>query len=143
MKTTDTPVKVSRQFQQPMTKVWQAITLHEEMLQWFFENIPEFKAEKGFSTAFSVVSENRTFTHLWKVVDVKPEKLISYTWSYEEYPGNSLLTMKLTPSQGGTQLTLTHETTADFPDGIPEFERESCLGGWRYFINERLSAYLT
>ncbi len=30
----------------------------------------------------------------------------------------------------------------DFPDDVPEFERESCLGGRQYFIGQALKAYL-
>jgi hypothetical protein len=37
---------------------------------------------------------------------------------------------------------LTVEVLEDFPDDIPEFRRESCIGGWNYFINHRLKEYL-
>jgi len=39
-------------------------------------------------------------------------------------------------------LTLTTQITEDFDDSIPEFKRESCIGGWNYFLKERLFNYL-
>lgn len=98
--------------------------------------------KKGFTTAFAVCSETRTFTHIWEVLEVIAEKRISYSWKYKEYPGAAVLTMEISPAQQGTQLTVTHRTTSDFPDEVPEFKRESCLEGWKYFISERLKAYL-
>jgi hypothetical protein len=35
------------------------------------------------------------------------------------------------------------EVVEDFPDDIPEFDRESCQSGWNYLISESLSSYLT
>lgn len=143
LKKNDTPVQVSQYFDQPVQKVWRAITRHEEMTGWYFENIPAFIPEPGFSTSFLVTSGTRNFTHRWKINEVNPGRSISYSWSYLEYPGDSLLTMQLRELHGGTQLTVIHKITEDFPEGIPEFERESCLAGWNYFIKERLQAHLS
>ncbi len=133
---------VTQFFDHDPASVWGVITLHEHLVKWYFEQLPGFEAKKGFQTSFAVRSEERTFTHIWEVTEVVPEKRISYSWSYKEYSGNSLLTMNLDRQDAGTLLTLTHRTLEDFPDGIPEFKRESCLGGWRYFINDRLKNYL-
>lgn len=37
---------------------------------------------------------------------------------------------------------VTNEGLESFPPHIPEFKRESCEGGWTYFINQRLKEYL-
>jgi hypothetical protein len=29
-----------------------------------------------------------------------------------------------------------------FPDDIPEFRRDSCIGGWEYLIQKSLKEYL-
>ena len=62
-------------------------------------------------------------------------------WKYENCKGNSYVTFELLPHNNGTLFTVTTKVAEDFPDDIPEFERESCLGGWNYFIKERLVAY--
>lgn len=35
-----------------------------------------------------------------------------------------------------------NEGLESFPQHIPEFKRETCEGGWTYFINQRLKEYL-
>lgn len=124
-------------------KVWKAITDVEEMRQWFFENIPEFFPQNGFETKFPVHLENKTFVHVWKLSEVIPYRRITYNWNYEGYPGNPMVTFELKPSgKSQTELVLTHMTIEDFPSGIPEFTRDSCLEGWNYFIKNRLRQYL-
>lgn len=142
MRSDETPVLVSHTFDQPVAKVWRAITHHDQMVVWFFENIPDFQAKTGFSTSFPVHSEERTFTHKWSIIEVIPYQKIRYSWSYEEYPGNSILSMQLYPEGNGTRFVLEHRTTADFPENIPEFKRESCINGWEYFIHTRLTTFL-
>ena len=66
-----------------------------------------------------------------------------YNWRYEGYEGNSFVTFHLSEINSHlTELKLTTKVTEDFPDDIPEFKRESCVGGWNYFIKDRLSEYL-
>ncbi len=41
-----------------------------------------------------------------------------------------------------TTLKLTNTVLQNFPDNVTEFERESCLAGWQFFIGESLRVYL-
>jgi len=122
--------------------VWSAITELNQMKQWFFENIPSFKPEVGFDTGFIVENEGRVFPHLWKITEVAAPKKITYSWSYEGYPGKAFVTFELDEINNGTKLTLTNSVTESFPEDIPEFTLESCRAGWIYFIQQRLKAYL-
>lgn len=142
MKKNDKPIVVEQNFSVSLQKVWKAITDVDEMRNWFFDNIPAFKPEVGFATEFNVQSEERIFLHLWKVIDVVPEKLIKYNWKYEVYPGDSNVSFELFDEDKGTRLKLTIDVLEDFPDDIPEFTRDSCNNGWNYFIKERLTEYL-
>ena len=142
MKTTDKPIVVSQTFNASIDTVWNAITELHQMQQWFFENIPDFKAEVGFKTQFNVASEERNFLHLWEIAAVIPEQKIVYLWKYEEYTGSTLVTFDLTKNNNQTKLTVTNMVLEDFPQDIPEFKPESCLGGWEYFIKNRLKDYL-
>lgn len=143
MQSTEPPVTVTQAFNCPVEKLWSVITNVEEMRQWYFENIPDFKAELGFETKFVVDAGERQFTHLWKITEVDVNKRLVYDWSYPEYPGDAYVVFALTELDSGSQLTVTFYVREDFPDEIPEFRRESCVGGWAYFINEQLKAYLS
>jgi len=142
MKTSEPPIIVSQIFSQSTTAIWKAITEATQMRQWFFDNIPDFKAEVGFQTQFNVKAPSRDFLHVWTVTEVIPEQKLVYNWKYENLAGDSFVTFELTPHNEGTELTLTTKVVEDFPDDIPEFARESCIGGWNYFVKERLYNFL-
>ena len=142
MKTTDAPVIVEQVFNNAVEVVWRAITERNEMIAWFFDNIPDFKAEVGFKTQFDVQAPSRNFMHLWHVVEVIPLSKIVVNWKYGNFAGDSFVTMKLEDMGDKTKLTLTTKVTEDFDDAIPEFKRENCVAGWNYFIREQLTNYL-
>ncbi|WP_052503479.1 SRPBCC domain-containing protein [Lacinutrix sp. Hel_I_90] len=106
-----------------------------------FNNITEFKPKVGFETAFLVSSEERDFTHLWKVTEVMPNKKIAYTWQYKEYSGKSISSFEISEDKNQSTLKITCTGLETFPDTIPEFSRESCEQGWSYFMN-RLKGYI-
>lgn len=142
MKTSDEPIIVEQTFNSSVESVWNAITDIEQMRKWYFENIPDFKPEIGFKTQFNVQSEERNFLHIWKVTDVLPQKLIKYNWKFENYTGESTSAFELFKQGDLTKLRLTVEILEDFPEDIPEFKRESCIEGWKYFLNNRLKEFL-
>jgi len=112
------------------------------MRQWFFDNIPAFEAMVGFETQFDVQSRDKNFRHLWKLIEVAPQKKIVYSWKYKEYPGDSIVAFDLMDLGDKTKLILTAKGIETFPQDIPEFSRESCEGGWNYFIKNRLKKFI-
>ena len=136
------PIIVEQHFEKTMNVVWKAITEPDQMTKWFFENIPDFKPEVGFKTQFNVQSGERNFFHLWEIIDVDQGKKIVYDWRYQEYTGIGKVTFELVEKDGQTILKLINEGLESFPKDIPEFTKESCVGGWTYFIKERLKTYL-
>ncbi len=142
MKKSDSPIIVEVPFNSSKEIIWQAITNHARMIQWFFDNIPDFKPQVGFKTRFAVSPGDRTFTHCWEITEVEPLEKITYNWHYEEYPGDSFVTFDLLPSNDQTILKLTMTIIEDFPDEIQEFTVDSCRGGWNYFLGENLRKYL-
>jgi uncharacterized protein YndB with AHSA1/START domain len=139
----NSPIIVEERFDSSPQVVWRAITDIDEMRQWYFDNLPAFIPEIGFEVSFEVKSERRIFTHRWKVTDVVPPKRISYNWKYDDYPGDSVVTFELFQQNKITRLKLTHRVVENFPQNIPEFQRESCISGWSYFIQDCLKTYLT
>ncbi len=141
MKISEKPVIIEQTFPVTVERLWQAITDPGQMRQWFFENIPAFKAEPGFETRFNVQSGDRIFPHLWKITKVIPLKLIKYNWKYGGYPGDSSVTFEIMDQEKGSQLRLTHQVTEDFPEDIDEFSRDSCHAGWSHFIKNSLRSF--
>lgn len=137
------PIQVEQTFKVSGATLWNAITQHEQMIQWYFENIPSFEATVGFKTGFNVNSGERDFYHLWEVTEVIPQQKIVYNWKYTDYEGDSNVYFEIiAQDEQSTTLRLTHEVVEAFDQNIPEFKPESCLGGWTYFIKERLVGFL-
>ena len=141
LKSSDPPIIVSSEFNVSAEALWSALTDIDEMKKWYFENIPAFEPVVGFETQFAVQSEERLFTHRWKVMEVVPLKSITYSWEYKEYPGRALVTFELMEERSQIKLKLVNQVLEDFPHDIPEFQRSSCQAGWDYFIGDRLMRY--
>lgn len=142
MKTTDSPIIVKESYSASAKEVWDAITILDNMKQWYFNEIPEFEAVVGFETSFSIATENRVFIHQWKVIEVDYLKRISYNWKYPDLIGDSNITFIITEIDNQTELTMTCDILEDFPSDIPEFHPDSCKAGWKYFLSDRLKNYL-
>lgn len=143
MKTSEPRIIVRTEIEGSLAVVWKALTDLDQMLQWYFDNIPTFEAREGFETSFVIENEGRTFTHNWKVLQVTAEKQLSKEWTFSEYPGVSVSHFKLAAKEGGKVDVLVEvEVLEDFPNDIPEFKRESCEGGWNYFLISRLKPFV-
>ena len=136
------PIVVEQTYSASLDVVWSAITDSDHMRQWFFEEMQDLAAEPGFETEFSVECEGRHYVHLWKVTEVVAERRIGYDWCYGGCPGSSTVLWELSEQPSGTQLKLTHVGHESFPQDDPAFSRESCQGGWGYFLHDRLKAFL-
>lgn len=121
-------------------KVWEALTNNNKMKHWYFE-VSAFKPEAGFEFHFTGGSKNKTYLHLCKVTESIPEKKLSYTWRYEGYKGNSLLTFELFPEGDKAKIKLTHEGLETFPSE-PDFAKESFQKGWNQILGTNLKVFL-
>lgn len=136
------PIIVEQAFNVSRESVWKAITEHEQMIQWFFDNIPDFKPEVGFSTQFNVNTGQRDFNHIWTITEAVPLQKIVYDWRYTDLPGAGKITFEVLDEGDGSRLRVINEGLESFPQDIPEFAPESCIGGWKYFIQGNLKNYL-
>ncbi|MCW3087879.1 MAG: hypothetical protein JWQ78_1265 [Sediminibacterium sp.] len=133
---------IERRFQAPVQKVWQAITDSGQMKAWYFD-IPEFKAEVGFEFQFSAGPPEKLYLHLCKVLEVIVEKKLSYSWRYEGYEGNSVVSFELFPEGDSTRLQLTHTGLESFPANDPNFAPQSFAAGWTQIIGTNLAGFLS
>lgn len=134
MKTSEETVVVEADIDAPVASLWQALTDPQQMRQWYFDNIPDFKPEVGFRTEFMVDAGERQFMHQWQVTEVEHQAKLAYRWTFDSYPGSSQSVFELSGDDSRSHLRISIPVEEDFPDDIPEFKRESCLGGWQYMI---------
>ncbi len=134
------PFVIERTYNAPVEKVWKALTNKEQMKQWYF-NIAEFKPEVGFEFSFDGGSKEKTYTHLCKVLELIPNKKLSYSWSYKGYEGYSVVTVELFDEDGKTRLKLTHEGLETFPKNNKDFAKESFAQGWTHIIGTSLKNF--
>ncbi|MDJ0835730.1 MAG: SRPBCC domain-containing protein [Acidobacteriota bacterium] len=142
MKKSDPPVIVEQTFAVDRDTLWKAITEAAQMRRWFFDNIPAFEPAVGFKTQFNVSTGEREFPHRWEIIEVIPAQKITYRWQYEGYAGDSTVAFELFGAGDAVGLRVTATVLEDFSYDIPEFKRESCEGGWNYFIKQSLVNYL-
>ena len=99
-------------------------------MKWFFDNIPNFKAEVEYETQFNIVAPSRHFMHKWKVTEVIPEEKMVVQWTYEHLEGKAYVHFELEDHIDGCTLIVKCIGLDSFDQNIPEFTRESCQGGW-------------
>lgn len=135
------PVILESDFKAARTKVWDALVNIDKIRKWYF-NIAEFKPEAGFEFEFSGGSEAQTYVHKCRITVAKAPRQLAYTWRYENYEGDSLVSFELVEkSAGQTHLKLTHTGLETFPKQA-DFARESFQAGWEYIINTSLKNFI-
>jgi uncharacterized protein YndB with AHSA1/START domain len=135
------PLIVERTYEAPVKTVWDAITNNAKMKKWYFD-IPEFKPEVGFEFEFTAGSEKKMYKHLCKVTETEPEKKLSYSWKYADYPGSSVVTFELMPAGHETVVRLTHTGLESFPQDSPDFALASFTEGWNYILGKGLKEFV-
>ena len=125
-------VVVERSLNASVANVWRALTDVDQMREWYFD-LKAFKPEIGFEFEFVVEHEGNRYHHLCRVTDVIPEKKIAYTWRYKGEPGDSLVSIELTPEGDKTRLKLTHTGIETFPK-TPAYARKNFEAGWMAII---------
>ena len=136
MKQSEPTVVIDKEFSCSRHALWQALVDPGKMRQWFFPDIPDFRAEVGFSIEFMVDAGDRQFLHQWEVTEAIPDEKIAYRWRYAGYAGAALSVFEISGNGSKSLLRLSFPVEEDFPEEIPEFTREACLGGWEYFTGE-------
>ena len=137
------PLVIERIIHAPAAAIWSALTDPEEMKEWYFD-IPDFRAEVGFQFQFSAgEGQEKSYVHLCEVLEVVPETKLSYSWRYEGYGGNSILTFELTPvSNDKTIVRLTHAGLLSFPIENPDLAPGNFVVGWNYFMGTGLPDFV-
>ncbi len=136
------PLIVERVYNATIERVWKAITDSNQMKQWYFD-IQEFKAERGFKFGFTGGDEHVQYRHECEVLLAEAPNKLSYSWTYPEHEGYSVVTFELfKEGEQQTKLKLTHEGLDSFPKDNPNFARSSFTQGWNAILGDSLKKYV-
>jgi len=136
------PLIIEKTYNSPIAKVWEAITDHSKMKEWYFK-MDDFKPEVGFEFTFvGTGSDGVKYVHLCKITEVIPYEKLSHTWTCKDIAGKSTVTWELFDEDGKTRLKLTHTGLETFPQDKPTFGKDSFTKGWTYITGTSLFNYL-
>ena len=135
------PLVLERTLNAPVASVWDALTNNAKMKKWYFD-IADFKPEIGFEFQFYGSKDDTRYLHLCKITALVPEKRLSYTWKYENFPGESTVTFELFEEGAQTRLKLTHAGLESFTTDNPDFAASSFNAGWTFIIGTSLKDFV-
>jgi uncharacterized protein YndB with AHSA1/START domain len=135
------PFVIERTYKASIEKVWKAISNREQMKQWYFD-LAAFEPKVGFEFSFYGGTPEKSYLHLCQVMEVVPGKKLSYSWRYDGFPGNSLVTFELFKEGSDTRLRLTHEGLETFPQDNPDFAPQSFAAGWTEITGSMLKEFV-
>lgn len=134
------PLVIERTLNASPAVVWKAITDKDAMKRWYFD-LAEFQPRVGFEFQFTGEDKGVTYLHHCRVTEVIPEKRLAYSWRYEGYEGDSLVTFELAADGGKTQVTITHAGLESFPK-LPSFARSNLTMGWSHILGISLREFV-
>jgi uncharacterized protein YndB with AHSA1/START domain len=135
-------IKIERVFDSPVEKVWAALTDNTQIKQWYFD-FEEFKPEVGFEFRFYGGHEDGIqYQHVCQIKEVIENRKLAYSWRYDGYQGDSLVSFELFPEGDKTRLVLTHEGIETFDASNKDFAKGNFVEGWTYIVNTGLKEYL-
>ena len=135
------PIVIERTFNAPVKEVWKAITDKNDMKQWYFD-FESFIPEAGFQFHFMGGKDERQYLHLCQITEAIPNKKLAYSWRYDGYEGNSIVTFELSEDGNNTNIKLRHTGLDTFPKNNPDFDRQNFVEGWTYIIGTSLKTFL-
>jgi len=123
-------------------KIWNAITVREEMKIWYFE-LAEFRPEVGFEFRFWGGTEQRQYLHICEITEVVSGRKLCHTWSYDGIQGLTNLCFEISPTNDvNSKLKLSHSGFETFPADNPDLDPKNFEEGWNYILGTSLKNYL-
>ena len=127
--------------QASVDKVWRALTDKEQMSSWYF-TIAEFMALPGFEFKLYGEKKGVIFPISCTVKEVEENRKLSYTWSYDDYPAETLVIFELKAVGDQTELRLTHRGLQNIPQGGSDVSVRNHMDGWDFIIGSSLKQFV-
>lgn len=134
-------VVIEVMLQAEVDKVWGALTEKEQMSRWYF-TIAEFSPSPGFQFKMFGEKKGVIFPISCTVKEVDENKKLSYTWSYDDYPAETLVIFELKNLGDQTELRLRHEGLQNIPHDGTETSVRNHADGWDFIIRSSLKQYI-
>ena len=136
------PIVIERTYDAPVEKVWAAISDPAQMKLWYFD-LPGFRAEVGCQFQFWGGTPEKSYLHLCEVKAAVPNQQLAYSWRYDGYPGDSLVTFDLFAEGEKTRVKLTHNGLESFAAANnSDFDSKNFEMGWTAILGTSLAEYL-
>jgi uncharacterized protein YndB with AHSA1/START domain len=132
---------VEKTFKAPPGRVWKALTDEAQLRQWYF-NVSAFKPEVGFEFHFKGEKDGVCYLHLCKVTEVVVGKKLAYSWRYEGFAGNSVVTFELFSEGDKTRLKVTHRGLETLPPSKPDFLNGFYIPAWATTLEDSLRQFV-
>ncbi|MBX3049139.1 MAG: SRPBCC domain-containing protein [Anaerolineales bacterium] len=126
----------------PPAKVWAKMATLEGMHQWLARNLVfEHQVGGRFEMKGNLPGEG-PYRFTGEVVTLMPEQELAFTWKHdpeegEAWPVSTLVTLRLTPTDRGTRVTLTHTGFEELGTALGKGAYEGHIQGWT--MSENLS----
>ncbi len=137
----DNPVIVEEKYAVSVEKLWQAITDPTQLKQWYFD-IDNFKATTGHKFTFIGGDDKRSYLHRCIITEVVENEKLSYSWRYEGFEGNSIVTWEIFDEGDSSRLKLTHTGLETLTAANPDFLRSNFVAGWNHILGTSLKSFL-
>ena len=135
-------VKISVKVNAPIEKVWNALTVKEQMKNWYFD-VPDFEPKIGNNFSFYGGDENEEYHHFCEIVDLIPNEKLKHSWTYPEISKEkTLVKWELKPENEGTIVTLTHKGLEAFEHLGENFKIHSFRKGWEDIVGKSLKEFV-
>ena len=112
------PLRITRTYEAPREKVFQAWTDPRALTRWFAPTddfrteVPELDVRPGGRYRVDMIQGERRHRLAGKYVEVRPPERLVFTWEWENEPAHgveTLVTIEFFDRGGSTELVLTHE----------------------------------
>ena len=139
----DNPIEIQTVIKASAAQVWKALTDKTEMKAWYFD-IQDFQPVTGTVFDFYEPGDHKKYHHVGEVLEVIPDKKLSYTWTYPDFStANTTVLWEIEEMETGeTSVKVTHSDTEKFSELGENFSRKSFAEGWRGILNQSLKPFL-
>ncbi|GGA98952.1 SRPBCC family protein [Puia dinghuensis] len=135
----DTPAPSSfvmeRVFDAPVDCVWKALTVRDQIRDWFM-SIDGFEPEEGYEFTLVAMNNGKRYVHFCRVTEVIDQRRLTYSFRFQNTNGITFVTWELFPEGEKTRLRLTHEGLERIAHAGADYARQNFVEGWTYFFTK-------
>jgi uncharacterized protein YndB with AHSA1/START domain len=135
------PFVIERVFDAPVSRVWKALTVRDDIGEWFMD-IDGFEPKEGYEFTLVAEHKDKRYIHFCRVTEVIDQRKLSWSFRFQNTNGITYVTWELFPEGRKTRLRLTHEGLEKIAHAGPEYGRQNFVEGWTSFLDERLAQFL-